>query len=76
MAKQSTSSVDENKWDYPPEATREHLRSARKEMYEAWKTLFPPEFIARRRAARREFLMAARTLIDHAIERIDARENA
>jgi hypothetical protein len=76
MAKQSKASVDEKSRDYPPEATREHLRSAREEMRGAWEALFPPEFITHRRAARREFLMAARTLIDHALERIEAREKA
>jgi hypothetical protein len=76
MADESKSSADEKQRCCPPEATREHLRSARKEMREAWKTLLPPEFIEHRRAARREFLMAARSLIDHAIERMDAREKA
>ncbi len=76
MAKETKSSASEKQWGCPPEATREHLRSARKEMRDAWQTLFPPEFIAHRRAARREFLLAARTLIDHAIERMDAREKA
>ncbi len=76
MAKQSKSSTDEKRWDGPQEETREHLRSARKEMRESWEALFPAEFIAHRRAARREFLMAARTLIDHALERIEAKENA
>jgi hypothetical protein len=76
MAKQSKSSADEKYWDGPPEETREHLRSARKEMRHAWEALFPPEFITHRRAARREFLLAARTLIDHALERIEAREKA
>ena len=76
MAKQIKSSADEKRWGCTPEATREHLRSARREMREAIKTLLPPEFIAHRRAAKREVLMAARTLIDHAIERIDVKEGA
>jgi hypothetical protein len=32
--------------------------------------LLPPEFIAHRKAARREMLLAARSLIDHALERM------
>jgi len=75
MAKQSKSSADEKRWSGPPEESREHLHSARKEMSAAWEALFPPEFITHRRAARRELLMAARTLIDHALERLEAREN-
>ncbi len=76
MAKQSKPSADEKRWGGSPEETREHLRSARKEIREAWEALFPPEFIAHRRAARRECLLAARTLINHALERLEARENA
>lgn len=52
-----------------PEETRQHLRSARHELRESWRTLFPPEFIEHRHAARREMLLAARTLIDRALER-------
>jgi hypothetical protein len=76
MAKQSKSSADEKYWYGPSEETREHLRSARKEIRDAWEALFPPEFITHRRAARREFLLAARTLINHALERIETREKA
>jgi hypothetical protein len=76
MAKQSKETTEEKDWCCAPEATREHLRSARKEMREAIKTLLPPEYITHRRAAKRELLMAARTLIDHAIERMEVKEGA
>jgi hypothetical protein len=52
-----------------PEETRQHLRSARIEMRESVRALFPPEFIEHRRAVRREMLLAARTWIDHRLER-------
>lgn len=52
-----------------PEETRQHLKSARKELRESIRTLFPPEFIEHRHAARREMLLAARSWIDHKLER-------
>ena len=58
---------DRHTW--PPEDVREHLRSARTEMRESMKSLFPPEFIEHRRAARKEMLLAFRALIDNALER-------
>jgi hypothetical protein len=54
-----------------PEEAREHMRSARKELRESIEALFPPEFIEHRRAARREMLLAARSMIDHALERFE-----
>jgi len=54
--------------EWPPEEAREHMRAARSEMRESLKSLFPPEFIEHRRAARKEVLLAARALLDRAIE--------
>ena len=54
--------------------TREHARSARKEMRKSVKALLPPEFVAHRHRARKEFLMAFRGVIDSAIERTEERE--
>jgi hypothetical protein len=54
-----------------PEETREHLRAAREEFRTSVEGLFPPEFIEHRRRARKEMLLAARSLIDHALERMD-----
>ena len=55
---------------WPAEDVREHMRTARAEMRERIRLMFPPEFIEHRRAARREVLLAVRSLIDHAIERM------
>ena len=74
MAKQAKASASQKRRVGPPEATRQHLRSAREEIFAALKTLFPPEFLSRNRAAKREFLMAARTMIDHALESSEAGE--
>ncbi|MBC8504706.1 MAG: hypothetical protein ISR58_18900 [Anaerolineales bacterium] len=54
-----------------PEETREHIKAARREMHQSVMGLFPPQFIEHRRAARREMLMAARSMINHALEHIE-----
>jgi len=61
---------------WPPKETRQHLKAARSEMRESFKSLFPPEFIEHRRTARREMLLAVRSLIDHTLERMQAKESA
>lgn len=53
-----------------PEETREHLQAARDEMRKSVETLFPPGFLEHRR----EMLKAARSLIDHALKRLEADE--
>ncbi len=57
-----------------PDEAREHLHAARAQMRESMGAFFPPEFVAHRRAARREALLAARSLIDHALKRIEEAE--
>jgi hypothetical protein len=52
----------------------EHMRTARTEMRKSIEALFPPGFIARRRAARKEILLAFRSIVDAAIDRIDKQE--
>jgi uncharacterized membrane protein len=54
-----------------PEEARQHLKAAREELRESMRALFPPEFTEHRRAARREALLALRSLIDHALERME-----
>jgi len=60
---------------WPPEDTRQHMKAARSKMRESYKSLFPPEFVEHRRAARREMLLALRSLIDHALDRMEAKES-
>jgi len=57
--------------DHVPSEAREHARNARQEMCKSWATLLPPEFIAHRRRARKEMLLAARELINHALEHLE-----
>ncbi len=57
------------------EEARQHMRAAREEMRRSMESLFPPGFIEHRRAARKEMLLAARSLLDSAIQRIEKREH-
>ena len=50
---------------------RDHFRSARKEMRKSFEALLPAGFLERRRAARKEFLLGLRKMVDVAIERVD-----
>ncbi len=59
---------------YLPDPAREHLKSARSEMRKSIEALVPPNFAERRRNIRKEMLMAAREVINHAIEHIDSHE--
>jgi len=60
--------------DHIPEDAREHAKNAREEMRKSWATLVPPEFVTHRRKARREMLLAARELINHALDRLENHE--
>ena len=60
--------------DEIPEEVRQHVRAAREEMRESMKTLLPPGFIEHRKKARKEMLLAFRSLIDSAIERMDTKQ--
>ncbi len=53
-----------------PEEAHKHMQTAFDEFGQSIKALLPPAFVEHRRAARREMLLAARSLIDHAIERL------
>lgn len=54
-----------------PEEAREHVRAAREELRDSIRALLPPEFIEHRRKARREMLLAWRSFIDAALERME-----
>ncbi len=54
-----------------PETARQHARAARAEFRESINSFFPREFVRHQRNARREMLLAWRSFIDRAIERID-----
>ena len=53
----------------------QHSRAAGKAFVAQWKSLIPEEFWEHRRAARREGLLALRSLVDAAIERLEKPED-
>ncbi|MGA2110697.1 MAG: hypothetical protein ABSG98_00945 [Anaerolineales bacterium] len=59
---------------YVPEEAREHLKAAGEEMRRSIEAMFPPELATHRRAARKEALLAARSIIDAALQHIEERE--
>ena len=53
------------------EEAREHMKAAREAMRGSYESMLPPGFLENRRKARKEFLMAMRSMLDVAIERVD-----
>ena len=60
--------------EHIPEEPRQHFRAAREEMRKGLETFFPQGFVEHRRNARREMLLAWRSLLDKAIQRMDDKE--
>ena len=59
-----------------PEEALQHVRAAHRELYKSAEALLPPGFFEHRPDARKEMLLAARSVIDAAIERVEAHERA
>jgi hypothetical protein len=57
--------------DHIPSEAREHMKSARDEMRKGFEALFPEEFVKHGKAARREMLLAWRSMIDAALEKTE-----
>ena len=57
-----------------PEEVRQHVRAAREEWRESMKAFLPPGFVEHRKKARKEMLLAWRSLIDAALERMDKKK--
>jgi hypothetical protein len=53
------------------EEVRQHMKAARAAMRESYESMLPPGFLESRRKARKEFLLAMRSMLDVAIERVD-----
>ena len=60
--------------DEIPENVRQHVRAAREEMRESMKAFLPPSFWEHGRNARKEMLLAWRSMIDAALERLEEKE--
>jgi hypothetical protein len=50
---------------------RDHFKAARRAMRKSIESFLPPAYVENRRAARKEFLLGLRKLVDAAIERVD-----
>lgn len=62
----------EKKWkEHVPEEAREHYKNARKEMREVVKGFLPEGVLEHHRNARREMMLAWRSMLDHAIKKMD-----
>jgi len=57
-----------------PEEVRQHVRAAREELRESMKAFLPPGFVEHRKKARKEMLLAWRSLIDAALERMEKKQ--
>jgi hypothetical protein len=57
-----------------PEDVHQHFHAAHEEIHASFKALFPPEFIEHRRKARKEMLLAWRSVIDSALERMETKD--
>jgi hypothetical protein len=61
--------------DEIPEEVRQHMQAAREEVRESIKAFLPPGFVEHRKKARKEMLLAWRSLIDSALERMDEKKD-
>lgn len=62
----------QNKYEaHVPEEARQHFRAAREEVRKGLETLLPEGFFEHRRNARREMLLAWRSMLDAAIQRTE-----
>lgn len=57
-----------------PKEARQHFRAAREEMRKGLETFLPEGFFEHRSNARREMLMAWRSMLDAAIQRMDEKK--
>lgn len=60
--------------DQIPEEVRQHARAAREEWRESMKAFLPPKFWEHSKNARKEMLLAWRSMIDAALERMEEKE--
>ena len=53
-----------------PDETRQHFRAAREEFQKSMQDMLPPGFLEHRRNARKEMLLAWRSMIDASLDRM------
>ena len=54
-----------------PEEARQHFHAAREEFHRSIEGILPPGFMEHRRKARKEMLLAWRSMIDATLERME-----
>lgn len=57
-----------------PDEARQHFRAAREEMRKSMELLLPAGFLEHRKEARREMMLAWRSMLDAAIQRMDEKK--
>lgn len=62
--------------DWIPEEVRKHMHVAKEEMRKSIEGVVPPGFIEHRRKARKEMLLAWRSMIDASLKRMEEREKS
>jgi hypothetical protein len=66
--------AEETKTEREPSEFGKHMRSAMRSVRKQWGSLIPDEFWQHRREARREMLLAMRSIVDAAINRLEPEE--
>jgi len=56
------------------EETRAHLRAARDEFHKSMEGILPPGLMEHRQKARKEMLLALRSILDASLERMDEKK--
>lgn len=57
-----------------PDEARQHFRAAHEEMRKSMELLLPAGFLEHRKEARREMMLAWRSMLDAAIQRMDEKK--
>lgn len=71
--------MSENKFEHLKDnpnlkEAREHMKAAHSEMHKSLESLLPEGFMERRRKARKEMLLAVRSLVEAAIEKVEEKQ--
>jgi hypothetical protein len=76
MAQEGKQKTDRKPCRCLPEEAHQHLREAHSELRKSIQSILPPAFIEHRRAARREVLLAVKSLVESALDHLKEAEGA
>ena len=71
MSEMNESSEKQHEKNPHVNEAHEHMRTARENMRKSFEAMVPPGYLEHRRAARKEFFLAMRSLVDAAIDRLE-----